>query len=104
MDYMESKLWRVGTAIYGLDRELFLTTYYIVVRRINRPFDKAITIARAQRAANEFSSPITIELTENLIGLRGTKVNTLEGACQVLDEFMSTLDRIVTGREAGVRL
>ena len=96
---MGNKEWQVGTTRYRLNQDLWDITRKIQVKRCTA-FDKAITDARVRKAANEFGAMAV--RTEKLIEIDIIGMQSIEEVYEALDEFLTVLDRIVTGREAGI--
>lgn len=97
-----STKWTVGQMAYRLDEELFDGSRILQAKRASLKFDKGVTEARLKKAVAEFDGNIEARMTQNLIEVRGHGAQTLQECREILDELLTTLDRIVSGHETGI--
>lgn len=97
-----STKWTVGQMAYHLNEELFDGSRILQAKRASLKFDKGVTEARLKKAVAEFDGNIEARMTQNLIEVRGHGASTLQECREILDELLTTLDRIVSGHEAGI--
>lgn len=101
MDDSSTK-WTVGQMVYRLNEELFDGSRILQAKRASLKFDKGVTEARLKKAVAEFDGNIEARMTQNLIEVRGHGARTLQEGREILDELLTTLDRIVSGHESGI--
>lgn len=97
-----STKWTVGQMAYRLDEELFDWSRILQAKRASLKFDRGVTEARLKKAVAEFDGNIEARMTQNLIEVRGHGAQTLQECREILDELLTTLDRIVSGHETGI--
>lgn len=97
-----STKWTVGQMTYRLDEELFDGSRILQAKRASLKFDKGVTEARLKKAVAEFDGNIEARMTQNLIEVRGHGAQSLQECREILDELLTTLDRIVSGHESGI--